>query len=71
MTKFEALKICKDKDLRVKLDWWNNNMYFYFCKLDNCYKSGPGVEIEIKFLQDGYYEILPWDDSHLGGLFSI
>lgn len=71
MTKDEALTRCIEDGIRVKLDWWDYEMYIYFCNEDKCFKSGRNCRIDMKFLLDGNYVELPWDDSHLGGLFSV
>ena len=71
MKKDEALTRCIYEGIRIKLDWWNFDSWIYYNKEDRCFKSGRECETDMKFLEDGNFIELPWDDSHLGGLFSV
>ena len=71
MTKNEALFKCKNDSVSIKLDWWDDFMYIYYCNKDNVYKSGGNGIIDLDFLLPGVYEVLENKDKHLGGLFSL
>lgn len=46
-------------------------MYIWYDKVDKIFKSGGNDPINLEFLQDGTFEILPSNDKHLGGLFNL
>jgi len=71
MNRAEALEKAKNEDVRVKLKWWSDYMFIWFDVECNCFRSGANEEIDLKFLQDGEFEIALSDDSLLGGLFDI
>lgn len=71
MNKKLALRICRKHNKRIKINWWNPYMYIWYDKVDNLFKSGGNNPINLKFLQDGKFEILPSNDKNLGGLFNL
>ena len=71
MNRAEALEKAKNEDVRVKLKWWSDYMFIWFDIECDCFKSGTNEKINLKFLQDGEFEIALSDDSLLGGLFDI
>lgn len=46
-------------------------MYIWYDEVEKCFKSGGNEPINLDFLQDGIFEILPSNDKHLGGLFNL
>lgn len=71
MTREEALLIAKNDLVPIKLDWWHDYMYIYYCPIQNKYLSAADIPIDLKFLLPGEYQILDNKDKHLGGLFSL
>lgn len=46
-------------------------MYIWYDKVEKCFKSGGNAPVDLNFLQDGTFEILPSNDKYLGGLFNL
>lgn len=46
-------------------------MYIWYDTTDKLFKSGANNPIDLKFLQDGTFEILPSNHKYLGGLFNL
>lgn len=71
MTRDEALLFSKNNLVPIKIDWWADYMYIYFCPVQKKYLSGGNEAINLEFLSPGVYEVLENKDKHLGGLFSL
>jgi hypothetical protein len=71
MNKNLALRVCRKHNKKIKLNWWSNQMYIWYDKVEKCFKSGGNAPVDLNFLQDGIFEILPSNDKYLGGLFNL
>jgi hypothetical protein len=73
MTRHQAIRFMKlNPGVYLKLDWWTDNMAIKYDDKKNIFVSGPGVQIDIRFLLSGNYVLSPYkQDIELGGLFAL
>ena len=70
MRRDEVLEYMKQHPFeRFKLDWWSDDMLFYFD--GERFVSGAGGAMDINFLLDGNFVKAKSENELLGGLFDF